>query len=161
VFDPLGNCFSSVSRSIFAVCAVIARSEATKQSRGRKHAFVSPRLLPPGTARKGGPSGGRNDTRNGQDAPNPDVGQWCKDALFDALSRRLIAGAALDVWYRYPRVADPAAPATRPFHELPNVLMTPHVSGWTDGMLDARARLIVENIRRIGCQEAPLNLISS
>jgi NAD(P)-dependent dehydrogenase (short-subunit alcohol dehydrogenase family) len=37
----------------------------------------------------------------------------------------------------------------------------PHVSGWTDGMLDARARLIAENIRRIGCQEAPLNLISS
>jgi phosphoglycerate dehydrogenase-like enzyme len=84
-----------------------------------------------------------------------------EDALFDALSRRLIAGAALDVWYRYPRGDGPAAPATRPFHELPNVLMTPHVSGWTDGTLDARARLIAENIRRIGCQEAPLNLISS
>jgi phosphoglycerate dehydrogenase-like enzyme len=64
-------------------------------------------------------------------------------------------------WYRYPRVAGPAAPATRPFHELPNVLMTSHVSGWTDGMLDARARLIAENSRRIGCQEAALNLISS
>jgi NAD(P)-dependent dehydrogenase (short-subunit alcohol dehydrogenase family) len=79
----------------------------------------------------------------------------------DALSRRLIAGAALDVWYRYPRAAGPTTPATRPFHELPNVLMTPHVSGWTDGMLDARARLIAENSRRIGCQEAALNLISS
>jgi len=36
-----------------------------------------------------------------------------------------------------PREPGPTAPATRPFHELPNVLMTPHVSGWTDGMLDA------------------------
>jgi phosphoglycerate dehydrogenase-like enzyme len=84
-----------------------------------------------------------------------------EEALHDALSRRSIAGAALDVWYHYPREPGPAAPATRPFHELSNVLMTPHVSGWTDGMLDARARLIAENIRRVACQEAPLNLIAS
>lgn len=84
-----------------------------------------------------------------------------EDALYNALSCRSIAGAALDVWYRYPREAGPAAPATRPFHELPNVLMTPHVSGWTDGMLHTRAKLIAENIRRVACQEAPLNLVSS
>jgi phosphoglycerate dehydrogenase-like enzyme len=83
-----------------------------------------------------------------------------EDALYDALSRRSIAGAALDVWYRYPREVGPAAPATRPFHELPNVLMTPHVSGWTDGMLDARAKLIAENIRRVAARETPLNLIA-
>jgi phosphoglycerate dehydrogenase-like enzyme len=39
--------------------------------------------------------------------------------------------------------------------------MTPHVSGWTDGMLDARANLIAENIRRVACGETPLNLIAS
>jgi phosphoglycerate dehydrogenase-like enzyme len=83
-----------------------------------------------------------------------------EDALYDALSRRSIAGAALDVWYRYPREAGAAAPATRPFQELPNVLMTPHVSGWTDGMLDARAKLIAENIRRVAAHETPLNLIA-
>jgi phosphoglycerate dehydrogenase-like enzyme len=82
-----------------------------------------------------------------------------EDALYHALARGAIAGAALDVWYRYPREPGAAAPATRPFRELSNVLMTPHVSGWTDGMLDARARLIVENIRRVACQEPPLNLI--
>jgi phosphoglycerate dehydrogenase-like enzyme len=64
-----------------------------------------------------------------------------EEAPYHALSRGSIAGAALDVWYRYPREPGPTAPATRPFHELPNVLMTPHVSGWTDGMLDARAKL--------------------
>ena len=84
-----------------------------------------------------------------------------EEALYNALSQRRIAGAALDVWYRYPREPGPAAPATRPFHELPNVLMTPHVSGWTDGMLDARARLIAENIRRVAHGEIPLNLVST
>jgi phosphoglycerate dehydrogenase-like enzyme len=82
-----------------------------------------------------------------------------EDALYHALVRRGIAGAALDVWYRYPSGPGAAAPATRPFHELPNVLMTPHVSGWTDGMLDARAQLIAENIRRVASGEKPLNLV--
>jgi phosphoglycerate dehydrogenase-like enzyme len=82
-------------------------------------------------------------------------------ALYAALSRRSIAGAALDVWYRYPHEPGPAAPATRPFHELSNVLMTPHVSGWTDGMLEVRAKLIAENIRRVAHGETPLNLVGS
>lgn len=81
-------------------------------------------------------------------------------ALYQALSARQIAGAALDVWYRYPREAGCVAPASRPFHELPNVLMTPHVSGWTEETLDARARLIAENIRRVAADEVPLNLVS-
>jgi phosphoglycerate dehydrogenase-like enzyme len=37
--------------------------------------------------------------------------------------------------------------------------MTPHVSGWTQGMLEARAKLIAENIERIGRGEPPLNKI--
>jgi phosphoglycerate dehydrogenase-like enzyme len=82
-------------------------------------------------------------------------------ALYEALARRSIAGAALDVWYRYPRLPGATAPATRPFHDLPNVLMTPHVSGWTDGMLEARAKLIAENIRRVAAGETPLNLVAS
>jgi len=83
-----------------------------------------------------------------------------EDALYEALAQRSIAGAALDVWYRYPRELGLSAPATRPFHELPNVLMTPHVAGWTDGMLEARAKLIAENIRRVACGVTPLNLIA-
>jgi len=83
-----------------------------------------------------------------------------EDALYEALVQRSIAGAALDVWYRYPSKPGCAAPATRPFHELPNVLMTPHVVGWTDGMLDTRAKLIAENIRRVAYGQTPLNLIA-
>ena len=83
-----------------------------------------------------------------------------EDALYEALVQRSIAGAALDVWYRYPSKPGCAAPATRPFHELPNVLMTPHVAGWTDGMLDTRAKLIAENIRRVAYGQTPLDLIA-
>jgi phosphoglycerate dehydrogenase-like enzyme len=83
-----------------------------------------------------------------------------EDALFEALAERSIAGAALDVWYRYPRQPGLTTPATRPFHELPNVLMTPHISGWTDGMRDARAKLIAENIRRVAQDEILVNLIA-
>jgi phosphoglycerate dehydrogenase-like enzyme len=82
-----------------------------------------------------------------------------EDALYTALRERRIAAAALDVWYRYPTSPDPTLPAHRPFHELPNVLMTPHVSGWTDGTLEARAKVIAENIRRVTLGEPPLNLV--
>ena len=83
-----------------------------------------------------------------------------EDALHAALAERRIAAAALDVWYRYPSGPGPTPPARRAFHELPNVLMTPHVSGWTEGMLEARAKLIAENIHRTARGEPPLNLIS-
>jgi phosphoglycerate dehydrogenase-like enzyme len=80
-------------------------------------------------------------------------------ALHGALSRREIAGAALDVWYRYPTTAEPTLPANLPFHGLDNVIMTPHVSGWTEGMLEARARIIAGNIERTARGERPINAI--
>ena len=84
-----------------------------------------------------------------------------EEALYRALAERRIGGAALDVWYRYPTGAGPTLPAHHPFQELPNVLMTPHVSGWTEGMLEARAKLIAENIHRTARGEPPVNLIPS
>src|SRR6058998_1027855 len=82
-----------------------------------------------------------------------------EDALYRALAEQRIAGAILDVWYRYPKATGPTLPARQPFHGLPSVLMTPHVSGWTEGMLEARAKLITENIQRTAQSESPLNLI--
>jgi phosphoglycerate dehydrogenase-like enzyme len=80
-------------------------------------------------------------------------------ALFGALANGGLAGAAVDVWYRYPDRPGPAQPARLPFHELGNVIMTPHVSGWTEGMLDARARLIAENIERTARGLPPLHAV--
>ncbi len=79
-----------------------------------------------------------------------------ESALFAALSNRKIAGAALDVWWRYPDDDDPAPrPSRYPFSELPNVLMTPHVAAWTEGMLSRRWKKIAENLDRFA-RGAPL-----
>jgi phosphoglycerate dehydrogenase-like enzyme len=80
-------------------------------------------------------------------------------ALYRALSERRLAGAALDVWYRYPRDDAPCLPAEYPFHELPNVLMTPHVAGGTEGTVHARVAVVAENIARLSKGESPLNLV--
>jgi phosphoglycerate dehydrogenase-like enzyme len=80
--------------------------------------------------------------------------------LYQALADKQIAGAALDVWYRYPTATGPALPADYPFHQLDNVIMTPHVSGWTEGMLQARSKLIAANVDRTARGGPPLNLIA-
>jgi len=82
-----------------------------------------------------------------------------EDALYQALHQGGIRAAALDVWYRYPSGGAPTLPANRPFHTLPNVLMTPHVSGWTEGMMESRAAVIAENIRRVTRGEPLVNQI--
>ena len=83
-----------------------------------------------------------------------------EDALYRALRQGTIAGAALDVWYRYPTNGEPAFPSRHPFHELPNVLATPHVSGWTEGTMEGRARLVAENIGRVARGEPVANIVS-
>ena len=80
-------------------------------------------------------------------------------ALYHTLAQKTIAGAVLDVWYHYPTAPGPTWPARHAFQELPNVLMTPHVSGWTEGMLEARAQCIAANIHRAARGEPPLHLI--
>jgi phosphoglycerate dehydrogenase-like enzyme len=72
-----------------------------------------------------------------------------EQALFDALSSRSIAGAAIDVWWNTPDAPGRPPGANLPFAELPNVIMTPHNSGSTRDTFSARARDIAENIRRL------------
>ena len=53
-------------------------------------------------------------------------------ALYEALRSRRLAAAGLDVWYRYPENEDDRAatfPSAFPFHELDNVVMSPHHGG--------------------------------
>ena len=55
-----------------------------------------------------------------------------EEALFVALRDRRIAGAGIDVWYRYPEPgATTGAPSRFPIHKLPNVILSPHVGGST------------------------------
>lgn len=70
-------------------------------------------------------------------------------ALFDALAQNRIGGAVIDTWYRYPSPREPnVLPSTLPFHTLSNVLMTPHMSGWTTGTIRRRQQTIADNIER-------------
>jgi len=60
-----------------------------------------------------------------------------------------IAGAVIDTWYQYPSPSQPGIlPSQFPFHELPNVVMTPHMSGWTTGTINRRKQTIADNIAR-------------
>lgn len=68
-------------------------------------------------------------------------------ALFEALKSRRIGGAIIDTWYRYPGADANPQPANLPFSELPNVVMTPHMSGWTSGTIRRRQRTIADNIK--------------
>lgn len=84
-----------------------------------------------------------------------------EEALYRALARGALGGAVLDVWYRYPAGPGPTLPSHQPFHRLPNVLMTPHVSGWTTGMMRARAALIAANVARIARGQPPASLVAA
>jgi phosphoglycerate dehydrogenase-like enzyme len=55
-------------------------------------------------------------------------------ALYSALKTGQLFGAGLDVWYHYPHAEEErsdTSPADDPFHELPNVVMSPHRGGST------------------------------
>ncbi len=80
-------------------------------------------------------------------------------ALYTALANRTIRGAAIDVWYRYPDGASPVLPASLPFHELPNVIMTPHIAGATENTFRYRWAMIDDNLRRLGAGEPFSNIV--
>jgi len=81
-------------------------------------------------------------------------------ALYDALRYRIIGGAIIDTWYRYPTPAEPdVRPSRFPFHELPNVFMTPHSSAWTKGMIERRWTTIVTNVESVAAGREPVNIV--
>ena len=61
--------------------------------------------------------------------------------------------------------AAPAEPQRRgsrhPFHELANVIVTPHNSGWTTGMVRRRWDEIADNIGRCVRGEPPINVVTT
>jgi phosphoglycerate dehydrogenase-like enzyme len=69
-------------------------------------------------------------------------------ALADALRSGHLGGASLDVYHREP------LPADDPFWTLPNVLLTPHTSGFRQGHWDEVIDLFSENLRRFQRGEA-------
>lgn len=83
-----------------------------------------------------------------------------EEALYRALAGRRIAGACIDTWYVYPGAGGPGPQPSRfPFRELDNVVMTPHMSGWTFGTRRRRQRAMAENLNRLAAGEPLLNVV--
>lgn len=80
-------------------------------------------------------------------------------AFFEALKGGTIGGAGIDTWYRYPDDDGPVQPSEFPFTELDNVVLTPHVAGWSDQTASARFDFIAENVARIARGESPENVV--
>jgi len=76
-----------------------------------------------------------------------------EQALVEALERRVIAGAALDVVEH-----EPLSPSS-PLWAMPNVILTPHVAGSRDDYWDAATDLFAANLRRYLDGEAVANIV--
>jgi phosphoglycerate dehydrogenase-like enzyme len=83
-----------------------------------------------------------------------------EDALYAALKDGRLGGAALDVWWQYPTAAEPKRrPSRRPFHELPNALITPHSSSSTEATADRRWSVAAGNLDRFARGEPLENVV--
>lgn len=76
-----------------------------------------------------------------------------ESALIEALERRQLAGAALDVFDEEP------LPAGHPFWTMPNVVVSPHMAGDVVGWDEALGNLFVENVQRWLRGEALRNVV--
>lgn len=74
-------------------------------------------------------------------------------ALVQALQEGWIAGAGLDVFPQEP------PPAGHPIFQCPNVVMTPHTSGWSPDRQIRMVGLFAENVRRYAAGLPLLNVV--
>jgi phosphoglycerate dehydrogenase-like enzyme len=100
----------------------------------------------------------------GSDALLVNVGRGSvvdEEDLYSALKEKIIAGAAIDVWYDYSPTPDAEGrkyPFSYPFHELNNVVLSPHrAASPLNGL--KRWDEVIENISRFTRGEEPLNIV--
>ncbi|KAA0097546.1 hydroxyacid dehydrogenase [Mycolicibacterium sp. P1-18] len=116
--------------------------------------------LNPATA---GMIGGRELQLIGPDGVLVNVGRGPlvdERALYEALRTGVLRAAAIDVWYRYPVPGGQSVPSALPFHELANVLMTPHSSGVTTDTFRGRSDDVAANVGRLARGEALANVVA-
>ncbi|MFW9974334.1 MAG: 2-hydroxyacid dehydrogenase [Candidatus Thorarchaeota archaeon] len=84
-----------------------------------------------------------------------------EQALYNALKERRIHGAGIDVWWRYPSKwrGTVIPPADVPFHELDNIVITPHRAAYSEHIERQLYLFAAENILRFIHGETPLNII--
>ena len=86
-----------------------------------------------------------------------------EEALYAACRDGTIGGAVIDTWYRYPDpsggIGQRCLPSRYPFETLANVVMTPHASGWSAGLLARRWSVIADNLLRLARGDPLHNLL--
>src|SRR5438128_4953263 len=81
-----------------------------------------------------------------------------EDDLFEHLKARPRFRAALDTWWTYPDTRD-GRPFHRPFQDLPNIVMTPHVAPFVAGQQRPPMEAALEDVLRFLRGEKPHNLV--
>ncbi len=81
-----------------------------------------------------------------------------EDDLFEHLRGHPNFRAALDVWWAYPD-SKKGRPFHRPFHELPNVVMTPHIAFAIPEQRRWAMEAAVDNVLRFLRGEPPRNVV--
>jgi phosphoglycerate dehydrogenase-like enzyme len=76
-----------------------------------------------------------------------------EQALLVALVQGTIGGAALDVFSEEP------LPMSSPLWQLPNVIISPHISGFTPHYDERATDIFAENLRRYVADEPLLNVV--
>jgi phosphoglycerate dehydrogenase-like enzyme len=69
-----------------------------------------------------------------------------EEALYTRLSDGTLRGAAIDCWYTYPREGVVGAPSRYPVHQLENVVLSPHIAGFTAGAVKRNVEHAFENL---------------
>ena len=78
-----------------------------------------------------------------------------QDALISALQSGAIAGAGLDV-------TDPEPlPPSSPLWNLPNVILTPHYSGYSPQVRERFTRIFLDNLIRFDAGEPLANVVNA
>lgn len=72
-----------------------------------------------------------------------------EEALYKALESGHLASAGIDVWYRYPKGEESCLPSAFPFHELPNVALSPHRAGAASQVESERVKHMVKLLKSL------------
>jgi phosphoglycerate dehydrogenase-like enzyme len=71
-----------------------------------------------------------------------------EEGLYRALKEGILKGAGIDVWYAYPKRGETTAKPSRfPIQALPNVILSPHLAGFTPEAAALNIAQTIENIR--------------
>ena len=86
-----------------------------------------------------------------------------EEALYIALSKKIIRGAIIDVWYQYPKGDNKNKlwPSKFPLHKLENIKMSAHLSAWTDELWQRRFNVITQNLENLRNRKKLINIVNN